>query len=149
MTTTISTARRLGSRARRRPLARTRSSSRLDNRFLAPILITGILLAGQLGFGILESYTRTLLAIASSIVMEMILGRLFDWQMAAPGQRLYHGDQRRHPDPFAGFLAVYLVQPDLDHLEVCHPRGTAGICGTLRTSASARCSSWPPPRWPA
>ncbi len=48
----------------------------LDNRFLAPLLITGILLVGQLGFGILESYERTLLAIASSIVMELILGRL-------------------------------------------------------------------------
>ncbi len=48
----------------------------LDNRFLAPLLITGILLVGQLGFGILESYERTLLAIASSILMELILGRL-------------------------------------------------------------------------
>jgi Na+-translocating ferredoxin:NAD+ oxidoreductase RnfD subunit len=48
----------------------------LDNRFLAPILITGILLVGQLGFGILESYNKTLLAIASSIAMELILGRL-------------------------------------------------------------------------
>jgi hypothetical protein len=49
----------------------------LDNRFLAPVLITGILLAGQLGFGILESYTRTALAIAASIGMELVLGRLF------------------------------------------------------------------------
>ncbi len=49
----------------------------LDNRFLAPALITGILLVGQLGFGFLESSDRTLLAIVSSIVMELILGRLF------------------------------------------------------------------------
>lgn len=48
----------------------------LDNRFLAPILITGILLVGQLSFGFLESYDKTLLAIASSIVMELFLGRL-------------------------------------------------------------------------
>ena len=48
----------------------------LDNRFLAPVLITGILLVGQLSFGFLESYTRTLLAIGASITMEMILGRL-------------------------------------------------------------------------
>jgi Na+-translocating ferredoxin:NAD+ oxidoreductase RnfD subunit len=47
-----------------------------DNRFLAPVLITGILLVGQLTFGILESYTRTLLAIASSILMELVLARL-------------------------------------------------------------------------
>ncbi len=48
----------------------------LDNRFLAPVLITGILLVGQLTFGILESYARTLLAIVSSIVMELVLARL-------------------------------------------------------------------------
>jgi enediyne biosynthesis protein E5 len=49
----------------------------LDNRYLAPVLITGILLVGQLTFGILESYTRTLLAIGCSIVMELFLARLF------------------------------------------------------------------------
>jgi enediyne biosynthesis protein E5 len=56
--------------------ARRRRILSLDNRFLAPVFITLILLAGQLSFGILESYTRTLLAIASSIVMELILSRL-------------------------------------------------------------------------
>lgn len=73
MTTTISSpnlAPSPSSPTRRRPVLS------LDNRFLAPVLITGILLAGQIGFGILESYTRTLLAIGSSIVMELILGRL-------------------------------------------------------------------------
>jgi Na+-transporting NADH:ubiquinone oxidoreductase subunit NqrB len=48
----------------------------LDNRYLAPMLITAILLVGQLSFGILESGSRTLLAIVSSIAMEMVLGRL-------------------------------------------------------------------------
>jgi len=47
----------------------------LDNRFLAPVLITGILLVAQLGFGVLESYSRTALAIVASIVMELILAR--------------------------------------------------------------------------
>ncbi|HEV3163372.1 MAG TPA: hypothetical protein VGZ22_04985 [Isosphaeraceae bacterium] len=59
------------------PPAPRRRILTLDNRYLAPVLITGILLAGQLSFGILESYTRTLLAIVSSIVMELILARLF------------------------------------------------------------------------
>lgn len=48
----------------------------LDNRYLAPVLITAILFAGQLSFGILESYPRTLLAIGTSILAELILGRL-------------------------------------------------------------------------
>ncbi len=50
---------------------------RLDERFIAPITITCILIVGQLTFGVLESYTRTGLAILTSIVMELILGRLF------------------------------------------------------------------------
>lgn len=49
----------------------------IDARFIAPIFITIILLAGQLSYGILESYPKTLLAIAASILTEMILGRLF------------------------------------------------------------------------
>ncbi len=48
-----------------------------DNRFLAPVFITFILLVGQLVGGILESYEKTLLAIASAIATEIILGRLF------------------------------------------------------------------------
>ena len=47
-----------------------------DNRFIPPIFITLILLLGNLSFGILESYTKTLLAIASAIATELILGRL-------------------------------------------------------------------------
>ena len=49
----------------------------LDNRYVPPVFITLILLAGQLSFGILESYERTLLAIATSIALELILGRIF------------------------------------------------------------------------
>ena len=49
----------------------------LDNRYVPPALITLILLAGQLSFGILESYERTLLAICTSIATELILGRIF------------------------------------------------------------------------
>lgn len=49
----------------------------MQNRFFAPMLITSILLAGQLTFGILESWTRTFLAIAVTIVAELVLGKLF------------------------------------------------------------------------
>jgi enediyne biosynthesis protein E5 len=47
----------------------------LNNRFLAPILITCILLFGQIVFGMLESWSRTLLAIFTSIAMEIVLSR--------------------------------------------------------------------------
>src|SRR3954465_2109711 len=56
---------------------RIRRALSLDNRYLPPLLITCILLVGQIGYGFLESYSRTLLAIACSITMELILARLF------------------------------------------------------------------------
>ena len=40
---------------------------RLDNRYIAPLFITCILLVGHLSFGILESYQKTVLAILVSI----------------------------------------------------------------------------------
>ena len=49
----------------------------LENRYIAPIFITLILLVGHLSFGILESYQKTLLAIAAGIGTELILSRLF------------------------------------------------------------------------
>jgi len=61
------------------PVAVTEHKRRigLDNRYVAPVFITCILLAGHLSYGILESYPRTLLAIVASIVTEIVLGRIF------------------------------------------------------------------------
>src|SRR5580704_4389624 len=49
----------------------------LDNRYIAPAFITCILLVGHLSFGILETYSKTLLAIVTSIALELALGRTF------------------------------------------------------------------------
>ena len=54
----------------------------IDNRYLAPILITAILLAGQLSFGLLESFSRTVIAIAAALVVELILSRLITGKYA-------------------------------------------------------------------
>src|SRR3954471_11626509 len=48
----------------------------VDNRFLPPLLITAILVTAHLSFGILESYQRTALAIATAIGAELIMGRI-------------------------------------------------------------------------
>jgi Na+-translocating ferredoxin:NAD+ oxidoreductase RnfD subunit len=48
-----------------------------DNRYVAPLFITCILLAGHLSYGILESYQKTALAIVAAIITELILGRIF------------------------------------------------------------------------
>jgi enediyne biosynthesis protein E5 len=51
--------------------------SRIDKRYLAPILVTLVLLVGQLTFAFLESWSRTLLAILTAIGIELVLARLF------------------------------------------------------------------------
>ncbi|HMD09462.1 MAG TPA: hypothetical protein VKH63_18170 [Candidatus Acidoferrum sp.] len=48
-----------------------------ENRFLAPMFITCILIVGHLSFGILESYKKTGMAIAASLLTELVLGRMF------------------------------------------------------------------------
>jgi hypothetical protein len=49
----------------------------VENRYLAPMFITCILIVGDLSFGILESYKKTGLAILASLLTELILGRIF------------------------------------------------------------------------
>jgi hypothetical protein len=48
---------------------------RLDHRYLAPLLITVVLIVGQAAFGFLESWSRTFLAIATAIVTELVAVR--------------------------------------------------------------------------
>src|SRR6185369_2460221 len=57
-------------RARRRKLS-------IDNRYIAPLFITFILVVGHLAYGILESYEKTGLAIIAAIAAELVLGRIF------------------------------------------------------------------------
>ena len=54
-----------------------RSRIRFDNRYIAPLFITFILLVGHLFYGILESYERTALAIVAALITELVLGRIF------------------------------------------------------------------------
>jgi Na+-translocating ferredoxin:NAD+ oxidoreductase RnfD subunit len=48
----------------------------IDQRFIAPILITCILFVGEMKFHFLEDYRKTLLAIACSILTEILCGKL-------------------------------------------------------------------------
>ena len=49
----------------------------LDNRYIAPIFITCILVTAHFSFGVLESYQKTALAILASIAADLVLGRIF------------------------------------------------------------------------
>jgi enediyne biosynthesis protein E5 len=67
MTTHALPAAPASSAVRRRPI---------DKRYLAPVLVTLVLVIGQLTFGFLESWSRTFLAISTAIAMELVLGRM-------------------------------------------------------------------------
>jgi enediyne biosynthesis protein E5 len=58
-------------------VGRTDPRFRIDKRYLAPILVTIVLIAGQVTYGFLESWSRTALAISVAIAAELVLGRLF------------------------------------------------------------------------
>ena len=54
------------------PAAPKALAVRFDTRYLAPALITCVLVAGQISFGFLESWSRTFLAIATAIGVELV-----------------------------------------------------------------------------
>jgi enediyne biosynthesis protein E5 len=56
--------------------AKPRRRFNFDHRYLAPILVTFVLVAGQLTFGFLESWSRTFLAIATAIGVELVVSRV-------------------------------------------------------------------------
>ena len=58
-------------------LGRPHARVPFDKRYLAPLLVTLVLIVGQVTFGFLESWGRTALAIGTSIAAELALGRLF------------------------------------------------------------------------
>jgi enediyne biosynthesis protein E5 len=55
----------------------SQSRFRFDNRYIAPLFITFILVMGHFLYGFLESYERTALAIVAALITEMALGRIF------------------------------------------------------------------------
>ena len=61
--------------ARRRRRPRALGGCAIDNRYLAPAPHHLRLLAGQISFGILESWERTFLAIATAIAAELVVVR--------------------------------------------------------------------------
>jgi Na+-transporting NADH:ubiquinone oxidoreductase subunit NqrB len=63
----------------------------LANRLLPPILITCILVGAHLSFGVLESYTRTALAIVTAIAAELLMARLTYGQWPHPASAYITG----------------------------------------------------------
>lgn len=63
----------------------------LGSRYTPPAFITLILLVGNLSFGILEGWEKTLLAIVVSIGMELVLGKLFTGKFPHPASAYISG----------------------------------------------------------
>jgi len=57
--------------------AKPRPRFAIDKRYLAPLLVTMVLIVGQVTFGFLESWSRTALAISVAMAVELVLGRIF------------------------------------------------------------------------
>ena len=72
----VATEQASGTEVATAPRDRSPRRFKYDRRYTAPLLITGILVSGHLSFGILESYEKTLVAIAASIGAELVLSRL-------------------------------------------------------------------------
>jgi Na+-transporting NADH:ubiquinone oxidoreductase subunit NqrB len=73
------------------PTTRRKKLLSLDNPYVVPVFITGILLVGHLTFGILEGYDKTLLAIAVAIAIELALGRVFYGKWVHPASAYITG----------------------------------------------------------
>jgi enediyne biosynthesis protein E5 len=111
----------------------------LDNRYLAPLLITCILAVGQVTFGFLESYDRTALAILTAIAAEIVLGKIFTGRIphlaSAYITGISVGILVRSPEmwPYAlcsliSITSKYLIRMDGRHL--WNP-SNLGICAML------------------
>ena len=48
-----------------------------ENKWIAPMFITSILIVGNLSFGMLESYKKTGIAIVASLITELILSKIY------------------------------------------------------------------------
>ena len=141
-------ARQRRSRRRRpsRAVATKTGVCTIENRLLPPILITCILVAAHLSFGILESYQRTALAIVTAIAAELVMGRITYGRWPHPASAYITGISVgiliRSP-----FLLAVRRWPASSRSRPSTCCGsTAGISGTRRTSASARCCFWRRPR---
>ena len=121
------------------PLSSKRFLS-LDNRYVAPIFITCILVAGHLTFGILESYKKTGIAIIASLLAELVLGRIFmgKWPNLASAY-------------ITGISVGILVRsPAFWPYVLCAVISIMSVTfGILPTLEFPSCFFWRPPQWRA
>jgi hypothetical protein len=130
-----------------------------DNRYMAPLFITFILVVGHFSYGILEGYEKTGIAIVAAIVAELVLGRIFlgKWLNLASGyiSGISVGILLRSPAvwPFAlasvlSIMSKYVLRVQGRHL--WNP-SNFGICALLflaPETVAALSVQWGNFKWP-
>ena len=130
-----------------------------DNRFLAPILISLVLVVGQISFGFLESWSRTALAISTSILVELVLGRAFSgtWPNLASAyvSGISVGILVRSPEfwPYALCSAIaitskYLIRVDGRHLWNPSNLGIVAMLVLASDTVASLSVQWGNTLWP-
>ncbi|HEX7793872.1 MAG TPA: hypothetical protein VF456_05950 [Vicinamibacterales bacterium] len=131
----------------------------IDNRFLPPILITGILLAAHLSFGVLESYQRTALAIATAIATELLMGRLTYGKWPHPASAYITGisvgiltrSPFYWPYVFISFISIaskYVLRLDGRHLWNPSNFGISAVLFLAPATVSLLSIQWGNTVWP-
>jgi enediyne biosynthesis protein E5 len=131
----------------------------IDNRFLPPILITCILLAAHLSFGVLESYQRTALAIAAAIATELFMGRLTYGKWPHPASAYITGisvgiltrSPFYWPYVFISFISIaskYVLRLDGRHLWNPSNFGLSAVLFLAPATVSLLSVQWGNTIWP-
>ena len=131
----------------------------IENRFLPPILITSILLAAHLSFGVLESYQRTVLAIVTAIATELAMGRITYGRWPHPASAYITGISvgilTRSPFYWPYFLisfisiaSKYVLRLDGQHLWNPSNFGVSAVLFLAPATVSLLSIQWGNTLWP-
>lgn len=161
-TPALKAAQRFGSAAAASEVASPRRRPVLvifENRFLPPLLITCILIAGHLSFGILEGYERTGVAIATAILVELLIGRTTFGQWPHPASAYITGisvgilvrSPFLWPYFFASLISIvskYVLRLKGRHLWNPSNFGVSAVLFLAPASASLLSIQWGNTLWP-
>jgi Na+-translocating ferredoxin:NAD+ oxidoreductase RnfD subunit len=131
----------------------------IENRFLPPLLITAILLAAHLSFGVLESYQRTALAIVTAIATELAMGRITYGRWPHPASAYITGisvgilirSPFYWPYFLASFISIaskYVLRVDGRHLWNPSNFGVSAVLFLAPATVSLLSIQWGNTLWP-
>ena len=97
----------------------TKGNTFFSFKYVPPLLITLILIAGHLTFGILQGYKNILLSIGCSYAYRVGTCQIDVGNLEKSVKRLYHRYQCRHPDPVSFSMAFCPYCNHIHNVEIC------------------------------